>query len=237
MRLLCLLLFAMWHTVVGFPMGRCYVRNCDSSPYKLVMTEKTWGRICFRVDGKACVDTSSRYTCCANFANVLNKIVLATQPMCNTSLARVTMNDGAIVKGGGVFFDLYNNSVDGTLEAEVRITSLRLSYNAAVSTSVCLHLQGICEDPNVFCGGSVCRNAFFDPLGHTCCPTCSIEEQANPSTPTPPPAPLRRPPPRAIPVANPPQIIRISPPPPSPRPTNTLTGILIGNQRCNCSCS
>jgi hypothetical protein len=213
----------------AFPMGRCYVRSCDSSPYQLVTTEMSPGRLCFRVDGKSCIETHDRYSCCANFDNVLNKIVLETQPQCNTSISSVTVNGGN--KGGGVFFDLYGGNgldiadVDVDVRAELRITSLRLNRTQALQTTVCINLRGVCHDPTVFCGGPVCRNAFFDPLGHTCCPTCELDGSS-------PPNPTFRPSPPSPPsLQNP--IFRSPPPKLSPPPTPPVSKPM----KCNCTCT
>jgi hypothetical protein len=185
--------FLFWLSVVGrqvtgyFPNGRCYDRDCDFAPYLLEKVVDEGPKVCFAIRAKECKE--SEYNCCSKFFSQLNKIVLSSVPVCNRSLQMVTLN--GVRKGGGVFFDLYGNK-----SAEVRITSMSLSYNTALSTEICLHLRNECDTWREFCGE--CKYAIFDPYQHTCCPTCSFQAVSLPPSPPPPPT-LASPPPAPVP--------------------------------------
>lgn len=167
---LALLLLASFSEAVTFPMGNCYVRGCDASPYKLTPTVNNATSFCFRIDPAQCVD-SSKYNCCGLLNNNFNKIVMLSQPACKSSLSKVTVNN--IVKGGGVYFDIYD-----TDKAELRLTNLQLTSQSAYGVEMCLVLKPPCSTIDTFCSDGInktCMYSIFDPATHTCCPTCQFQ--------------------------------------------------------------
>lgn len=219
-----LMLLFMTTSTLGFPMGRCFVRSCDSSPYNIRVSEARRGRMCYSIDAKECMETNARFQCCQNFINSLNKIVFESHPRCNRSVAGVTVNGQ--MKGGGVSFDIDSGSGNNGGRAELRVTALRMNYTQALAATICVNLQGECVEPRTFCQSQNedgCLAAVFDPLGHTCCPTCRIPFQNSPdqTRPGPSPSPMPRPP------------VSIRVPPPSATNSNST---LMQNLQCTCQC-
>lgn len=153
----------------AFPEGRCYDRQCSFAPYKLAVTKDTHGKACFKFTPQECVD--SPFKCCGKFNTTLTKVVFQARPTCKQALTGATIN--GTKKAGGVFFDLYKNATIG----EVRITSMSLSRAQALATEICVLLRDPCPTLSSFCGSSNggCFYALFDPLQHSCCPTCQLD--------------------------------------------------------------
>ena len=206
-----------------FPDGRCYVNDCDTSPYDL-----TWNSVnlnnknelvaCFDIDDKTCIN-NNKYNCCNSFKQLLNKVIISTNNKCNKSVVSVTSN--GIRKPGGVFFDLYDINGDPNIYSQLRITNL--AYTNATKNisdnSICITVASPCNSLESFCNGD-CKFALFNSE-HTCCPTCSfnIAPSLAPSgfsSPPPPRSPL---PPSPPPVSHPPP--RFPPPPPNSPPPNS----------------
>ena len=253
-------LFVAWflYNYVGidasFPNGQCAAQLCNGSPYSLSwLPTSPANSFCYTVtpiDQLLCIGP-----CCANFDNLLKKIVIKTTPTCKTSFKQINI-DG-IKKGGGVFFDLY-----GAGEAELRMTSMTFNRTSIVGRTFCILMSAPCNTLDTFCNGP-CIYSIYDPDTHTCCPTCmfgtqsqtpppqtSLPQSPPPTTPSPfwpiwqalsPPPPMSPPPP-------PPPLdcasggicesppISLSPtmhsePPPPPLPTTVSS-----NMTCNCSC-
>lgn len=150
----------------GFPAGRCYMRNCTSTPYDMGIVEKMAGGVCFQFNEKMCID-DDKYKCCAKFNSNLVKLVVNSRGVCSGSLDRVTVN--GVRKGGGVFFDVYR---DGG--GELRITSLNMEKKEVMGAKICIWLKqgSACPEWETFSKDNL--YALFDPLGHNCCPTCGI---------------------------------------------------------------
>lgn len=231
-----ILLFLMYMTelsVASFPNGRCYVRDCSSTPYKLEISTNTRNKFCFVINGKECKETSSNYQCCSKFETDLHKIVLSTHNACNKSVDYVTI-DG-IRKGGGVFFDLY------TSHSELRLTSLKMNYTSAIGKEVCVHIKSPCDTLDRFCDSSstgTCMMAFFDPLAHTCCPICSFYKANNSTTNETAMSPpqtnyVSKPPPTTQPMPPQPKQLIFSPPPSAPSPECPPQE---PNETCGCTC-
>ena len=214
-----LLLVLLFSAATAFPDGRCYVNNCNASPFALTWTSVSYDSnnmmtACFNISSKTCIDNSS-YQCCNVFNKFLNKFVISSIPKCDKAVKSVTIND--IIKPGGVFFDIYNNGTTGQL----RITSLNYSPgNLITLDKFCLNIVPPCNSLETFCSNN-CRFALFNPDGHTCCPTCPFPN-GNANTPPPvlsPPPPVLSPPPPVLspppPVLSPPPPV-LSPPPPPP---------------------
>ena len=207
-------LFALTCSVNAyFPMGKCYDRSCAFTPFDLVVTSNIGNRMCFTLQEKEC--KPSPYKCCQKFQEKLIKIVFSSFPECRHSVDYVTLNGNK--RGGGIYFDLYNGGKD----AELRITNLHLPYNRTLNSVFCIHLKGTCNNFFKFCG-SKCQLAYFDPLQHSCCPTCNFPKMYAPppppfTSPLPFPPPMLSPPP---PKSSPPPPPKSSPPPPmlSPPP-------------------
>ena len=130
----------------AFPGGKCSVRACNSSPIALYWTDISYGRFCFETATTACTDTAST-SCCATFAQVVEKFVLTMNPACLRNVSRVTV-DG-VVKGGGVY-PVAN--ADGT--AELHLTALRWSAATATGHNICVYTSGnVCGVFGAFCAG------------------------------------------------------------------------------------
>ena len=157
----------------AFPMGRCVVRSCSASPYRLGLEFGEGNQTCFPILRRAACADSSRYDCCARFASLLNKFVVESSSGCKGALATVLV-DG-VRKRGGVYFDIY----DGGL-AELRITNLRMANVSAAGRTVCIQLRPPCASFGTFSPGR--RYAFFDPSLHDCCPTCAFLTAPPPSS-------------------------------------------------------
>lgn len=233
--ILCVLflLYSTSQSSAAFPNGRCYVRDCASTPYQLVTSQNIRNKFCFTINGKECTETSTQHQCCSKFRTDLHKVVFSAKSECNKSLDYVTV-DG-VRKGGGVFFDLYTN------HAELRLTSLRMNYSTALGREICIFLKPPCETFDLFCAAStdtgVCNMAFFDPLAHTCCPICpfynQLTQQFAPPVYTPPPKPI---PPTVEPnvqILPPPSPPSSSPPPEKECPPSQTTDNICG---CACQC-
>lgn len=161
--------------VDAFPQGRCYDRACNLSPYVLKAVKPSpvkssgkseAGQVCFRLEPQDCVP--SKYGCCEKFKTAITKVVLNVRPQCRPSLSGAMVN--GVKKAGGVFFDLYKN---GTI-AEIRVTGMNIGPKDS-GTEICLLLKEPCPTLGHLCGGDTrCMYAFFDPLQHTCCPSCEI---------------------------------------------------------------
>ena len=208
---------AAWPVFGGFPAGRCAQRTCDASPYKIAWST-VQSPLCFTVTRSVCRDDSA-YDCCETFDNLFNKIVLTSPPECQKTVKRVTVN--GTVKGGGVYFDLYDNETRG----ELRLTNLLLDYTNAPGSVFCLTISPPCSSLQDFCkdrNDRPCRYAVYDVAKHMCCPTCVIENglpqlpQQQSTTPGPSP-PLSRSPLFSTPAPTPPSP---DPPPPNPPPPN-----------------
>lgn len=182
-----LLLFLLFAYVNGFPMGRCYVSQCDASPYNIKWSSVTIDKnsdmiACLDITKKNCFDPS-KYNCCDLFTNYLEKFDISTDPICKGTVAKVTVNN--VTKGGGVYFDIYGDQKD---RAQLRITALRMDGQDVAGTRVCITVKSPCNDMKTFCRDidGNCKFALFNPDGHTCCPTCPLvfTNDTNPNTPT-----------------------------------------------------
>lgn len=226
-----LLFFPSAFFASAFPYGRCQVRSCDVSPYGIVLTSSTKGSFCFRLVSKECVD-SSRFNCCNLFRNTLTKISLSGRPECNRTVSSVTVN--GVRKGGGVFFDSYQNPTFG----ELRLTTLRMN-ETAVGSVFCVNVTSPCDTFEKFCMDD-CMYSVFDSAGHTCCPTCNITAENGFVRSLPPlpisPLPRPNPPPPLLNLSPPsprPPTPNRNPPPPSSPPPNSSPG---SEMTCNCTC-
>lgn len=224
------LLACVWR-VQAFPQGRCYVPQCDATPYLLEWLPQTRpGTMCFRINLKDCED-ASRYACCDLLRQNLNKIVIQSRPECERKVTRVTV-DGA-VKGGGVYFE---NGVDsqGVPWAEQRLSTMRMNVSNAANKTVCLSVSSPCDTIQTFCP-EPCKYAIFDPVYHLCCPTCAMPPPVpvGASSPSPPLAGLVQQPPTPppLPPPPPPSPKVIFPPPPPGCPAQTPT---CQNLCCRC---
>lgn len=191
MKILFLLLTLFFPVQSIFPMGRCYDKVCNSSPYTLDISSNNGSRFCFKPKSQQCVNT--KYNCCNKFETELYKIILSSRPECKSSIRRVTVNN--VTKGGGVYFDLYNNKT----YAEVRLTTLKMNQTVALNSEICIFLKDVCDTFDKFKG--IGMWSVFDPLQHTCCPTCSFATSSlspppspSPPSPSPPLPPSPRPP-------------------------------------------
>ena len=171
-----------------FPAGSCAPQNCQvNNPYVLLPVESAPGTICFSVDRKTCDSTTP---CCNSLVNVLEKIAIKVNPICDRSNVKKVTIDG-ILKGGGVYLDAYTGF------SELRITSLGMNADSGVGRVFCVELQGVCGNVKDFCGNTTCTYAVYDPFTHKCCPTCTMQQYpSSPSmypTSTPPLSPSMNP--------------------------------------------
>lgn len=221
--------------VEAFPTGRCFERGCDASPWdlKIVNSEGVGNKMCFVFDGKDC-DSDPRYACCERFKKSVIKVVFPTMPLCNRSVEYVTVN--GVRKGGGVFFDNYGS------RAELRVTSLNLVEGRIEGTEVCVFLRNECRSWGEFCRLSDvdrrCMFAVFDPLVHSCCPTCEMEVGDAPLVWRPPPVP-KLPPPRMPKEPNAPPVWPDWPSEPDAPswPDEPSTAAIDEDMKLDCSCS
>ena len=161
-------------TAWTFPDGRCYVNNCNASPYDL-----TWKSVdfnnknelvaCFDISDKLCVDGPNN--CCNSFKQLLNKVMISTNNNCKKTIVSVTSN--GIKKAGGVFFDSYNVNGLTDMYSQLRITNLGYTKNIS-NNSICMTIAAPCNSLENFCAGENCKFALFN-TEHTCCPTCSFK--------------------------------------------------------------
>ena len=207
-------LLALVNPALCFPHGRCYVKSCAASPYRIDVINSTCIKL---VNIKSqCVD-NTKYNCCNTLSNKLQKIVIKSKASCNTSIKSVFVN--GINKGGGVYLDSYN--IDSS---ELRITNLNLMNINSVD--ICLRLSSPCNTLESFCGPN-CQISILDPSTHACCPTCDISFTADtpivtPLAPIPPPPPPPPPPPspkQPSPKSKLPPSQK-TPPPASPKPSS-----------------
>jgi hypothetical protein len=121
---------------------------------------------------KACT-SSTPDDCCNIFNRYVDKIIISSNPICSNSVKQVTIN--GVNKGGGIYFQSYN-STNNNIEAELKLTALRLNGSSDVLTQhICLTLAPPCDSVNSFCQGNngLCQFALFNTDKHTCCPTCN----------------------------------------------------------------
>lgn len=188
----------------SFPYGRCYDGACGSSPYRLTWVSETpvskeESKYCLQFRTRPCVDT--RYKCCSTLTNALPKFELHLRTECKTSLKKVTI-DG-VVKGGGVYFDVYTNT-----ESELRITSLtNLSVSSVNDRTFCIHVGPPCIPLSNFLFSN--KTAIWEVSKHECCPKCDAlydvgGQPQEPSLPPPSPVGSPLPPLPPSPVASPP---------------------------------
>ena len=209
-------LFVAWflYNYVGmldasFPNGKCSAQLCNGSPYSLSWlptVASPANSFCYTVtpiDPSSCIGP-----CCANFDNLLKKIVIKTTPTCKTSFKQINI-DG-IKKGGGVFFDLY-----GAGEAELRMTSMTFNRTSIVGRTFCIIMSAPCNTLDTFCNGP-CIYSIYDPDTHTCCPTCLFGTPQQQQPPPPMSLPLQQPPPPQVSQQSPPPLPSQQSPPPSP---------------------
>lgn len=183
----------------AFPMGRCYMPDCETTPYIVNPINDT----CFSIATRHC-DDDTPFNCCQMYKDNLNKIVFKTVHACERTIESLTIN--GVRKGGGIYFEKYNNGID----AEYRLTALRLNYDNANGTVFCMQRKDPCQTWDAFCPPP-CQYSVFDPVSHVCCATCQ---------PTNPPGSVQ--------TANPPGSV-----PPIPQTTNPPGST--SNPRC-CSC-
>lgn len=147
-----------------FPLSRCYVHPCTSTPYDIEWTREerfsTYTKACFSIKRKGCVD-NSMYNCCNVLDNYLHRIVLSIPTQCVDAVQQVTVNGTRKTSG------LYYSS------SEIILTTLRIYGNAAENTEFCIDLTEPCPSLFDFCVDSdeLCRFAIFD-ASMKCCPTC-----------------------------------------------------------------
>lgn len=205
-----------------FPNGRCEQNACTANPYTVSWVNSS--SLCFRVSLKECVETPQN--CCQSLTNNLNKFVITANPSCKNQFKGVTVN--GVRKGGGVFFDLYDNNT----EAELRVTALKSNSTTIQGLEFCIQSDAPCNTQDAFCNGD-CRYSSFDPFSHKCCPTCNLlvaARDAAASSPPPSPTPRRPPPPPPPPPRREPP----SPPdyPDYPPSVDSVQTICL----CNCDC-
>jgi hypothetical protein len=168
MNILHLLFLAFVTPLMAFPYGRCYIKQCDVSPYLTILDKVVKNSFCFYFTEKNCIKES--YNCCERFKQNTIKFVVSSVPKCNTSLDMVTFNTKK--RKGGIYFDVY----DGF--AELRVTNINMNISDMLATYVCVHLKKPCNTFKKFCKGSKIHNkcaiSIFDPKLHDCCPTCAI---------------------------------------------------------------
>ena len=178
------LLFNCLLQTFAFPMGRCYVPQCASSPYQFTWTNVSYGyiennvktmNVCLQMSQKTCVDQPD-YNCCNQFTNYLEKIVISTLPSCENTIKNIWVDN--VKKNGGIYFDLYTYS-NITL-AELRLTSLALVNPSIELPTICLQITEPCNSLTLFCNDidNNCKIALFNPVLHDCCPTCLLDTQA-----------------------------------------------------------
>lgn len=184
--------------------------------------------MCFEIRSKldGCDSSAAARSCCDQFRERLTKVVLTADPRCRGAIQNVTVN--GVRKGGGVFFDMYDNDT----RSELRLTNLQLDAEGAEGALVCVSASAPCERAELLCrdrdNGGACRYAVFDPEHHMCCPTCAMPTMTaatlmpSPS-PVPRPGPTRRPPP---PTPPPPALVL-----PLPAEENDV------RMTCTCSCA
>ena len=215
--MLSLLFFLKLAAAWTFPDGRCYVNDCNVSPYGLTwnsanLNSKNELVACFDINSKTCLD-NSKYNCCNSFTQFVNKFIISTNNNCNKSIRSVTSN--GIKKAGGVFFDTYDVNGNPNLYSQLRITNLGYNKNITNNT-ICITVSSPCNSLESFCNGE-CKFALFN-TEHTCCPTCDFNYAPSlaPSSfnSLPPPPPRSPPPPSSPPPSSPPP----GPPPPGPPP-------------------
>lgn len=163
-----------------FPYGRCYERNCGTSPYQLVWSAANGSHLCFRLDAKnRTAALKDPYGCYNRFQKDVPKIVLETKPRCKTAIQSVAVDDR--VKKGGVYFTTYD-----TYKSELVITSLS---NINASTVFCLKVTAPCKTVSKICRKGSCKYALYEPAQHDCCPTCAMQKDtiANAIANAPPP--------------------------------------------------
>lgn len=210
----------------AFPVGSCYHTNCDGSPYNFVWTyvDQVAGQFCFNL-----VNNNAQSPCATSFRQQTTKFVIKSQPMCSQYFKQVTVN--GVKKGGGVFFDLYNNNSD----AELRITSMHYNSTSVAPVTFCIFAGAPCNNLQTFCGGNTCMFSVHDPFTHQCCPVCAFSASNNAFSPSPP---LLQPPP----LSSPPLPLLQQPPPPPPPhspppPPLCVAKPVIKDLNCSCTCS
>ena len=169
----------------AFPLGSCTNTNANGSPYDLVWTliDQNAGLFCFQA-----VNNNAQSTCATNFRTQLTKVVIKSQPLCQSAFVQVNV-DG-IKKGGGVYFDVFgqNNS-----EAELRVTSMNYNNNSVSTVMFCIITKPPCNEITTFCGGETCTYSIYDPFTHECCPV-NVFRATNSLIYKPPPPPKQTPP-------------------------------------------
>jgi hypothetical protein len=211
------LLLAFNSATAQFPAGRCYVKSCLSTPYNISVSVTEPKKFCVRIVPKECQETNSQYKCCDGFLKDLHKIVISANGKCNKSIDYVTIDN--VRKAGGVFFDVYPT------HSELRLTTLRMNATTAQNKEICVYLKNNCEP---FCvnDDNGCKVSVYDPISHTCCPTCDAVPVLAPPPkvmPAPAPSPVT-PKPAPSPVTPKP-----APSPVSPKPASAMN--------CSCICS
>lgn len=166
--IMMLLSIPMNTEAAAFPDGRCYENSCNASPYNLNVVNFPTG-FCFTFQSKACY-SNPKYDCCTKFTQSIPKIIFSTLPSCLGSVAQVTVN--GVKKGGGIYFNSY-----ATDQAELIITSLNLPASIIPYSTICVFLQAPCATTEVFCKetrSGLCKFSIYDPIVHSCCPTCPL---------------------------------------------------------------
>lgn len=191
--------------VNSFPIGRCNIRSCLSTPIAASMPViRDSETFCTTLYSKPCYDTPGT-SCCNTFEQTFQKIVFKTFQGCENQIASVTINGQ--VKGGGIY----------KMPNELVITSLRTNASAADGMIICMkfNLFSSCSDPDVFFGSEMYYYSIYDPFKHVCCPTCVMQLDENPPSLSLPPPPPKMTPPPSHPSPPPP---RMTPPPSHPSP-------------------
>lgn len=159
----------------SFPRGKCYEKRCGASPYAFTWVSKTISddlsksTTCMRVHVRPCT-VESQYGCCSTFRKQLKKFTMWVKPSCKDALVSVSVN--GVEKGGGVFYDVYNDQ-----NAELRVTSFDgIDENTASSTEICMTWRSPCIHTTDFCNlkNGLCYMSVWETDRHECCPRCTI---------------------------------------------------------------